>query len=227
MKFLWASVVFFLFAVTIAEISMGVTNYFHSRISQVPLVDLGHETLPSFWVGHYTLLTAVIALWYLGIMASFWNHIHGYSIYTLQFLALGTLLIMRSFSIMVTIQPSPFAHLPPPEWVFSYRNLFPTLGDNMFSAHTCFATIPYICLVEFKVRPMTPLFITVSIIWMLQLLWIISSHLHYTADVVIALYLCFTLWFALRGYIPFPLPKERTMKETLDVEKHQPDKFHF
>jgi hypothetical protein len=213
MKFLFASAIYFFAAVMVAEISMGVTDYFHKRISQVPLADLGHATLPEFWVGHYTLLTLVVAGWVLGIVALLWTHKHAYSIFTLKFLALGTLLIMRSFSIMVTVQPSPFGHLPPPEWAFSYRNLFPNLGDNMFSAHTCFATIPFIAFADFYARPVTPLFVIGMLFWIFQLFWIIASHLHYTADVIIALYLCFSLWFALRGYVPYPLPKEKTMHQ--------------
>src|SRR5206468_10418179 len=104
------------------------------------------------------LLTVIVLVWYVVVMALFWKHPHGYSIYTLQFLVLGILLLMRSFSIMVTIQPSPFGHLPPPEWSLSYRNLFPNLGDNMFSAHSCFVTIPYLCLVNFYTSFGTPLF---------------------------------------------------------------------
>jgi hypothetical protein len=227
MKLLWASIIYFLFAVMVAEISMGVTNYFHNRISQVPLADLGHSTLPEFWIGHYTLLSVVIGIWYFGVMTLFWRHVHGYSIYTLHFLALGTLLLMRSFSIMVTVQPSPFGHLPPPEWAFSYRNVFPNLGDNMFSAHTCFATIPYICFADFYAKPVAPLFVGATFVWAFQIFWIIASHLHYTADVVIALYLCFTLWFALRGYVPFPLPKEKTMKQLVNEDHKDRNKLYI
>lgn len=225
MRFLAASIVFFTAAVAIAEVSMGVTDYFHSRISQIPLVDLGHAILPEVWLGHYTLLTLVIALWYMGIMTFLWTHKHAYSIFTLQFLALGTLLFMRSFSIMVTIQPSPFGHLPPPEWAFSYRNLFPNLGDNMFSGHTCFATVAYICFTDFYASPGSWGFIISSILWMLQLLWITASHLHYTVDVVIAVYLCFTLWFALRGYVPFPLPSETTIDRFLEKQFYDDNKL--
>lgn len=231
MKFLWATLLFFGFAIFVSNISMGTTTFFHNRFARPPLPDLGHQTLPEVWVGHYTVLTLVVLAWVIGTLIVLWHHDHAYSIYSKFFLTMGILLIMRSFSIVVTIQPSPFGHLPPvPDdtwyWRLSYRNLFPSLGDNMFSAHTSFVTVTYLCLVNYWAKPFGWKFLLASVFFILQLLWIIASRLHYTADVIIALYLSFSLWYALVACLPFPLPQEKRMGDFVSKEFESNNKLY-
>lgn len=181
---------------------MGVTSFFHEEFAKDPLFDLGHSTLPDFWIGHYTLLTLVLFLWVIGILLFCTKEKDASFIFVRFFATMGVLLWMRSISIMVTIQPSPFGHLPPPPsspwyWKLSYRNLFTTLGDNMFSAHTSFATTSYLCLICYPLRDHKFLKKLLFLPYGFIIFWIITSHLHYTADVVIALYLSVTVWFTL------------------------------
>lgn len=207
MKVFWASVAFFVGSIFTSSMSMGAVTSLHDRFGGQPLSDLGHMALPDLWVGQYTLLTFLIACWVVGCAITVLRHKCAYSIYTRALVNLGVLLMMRSFSILVTIQPSPYGDLPPPPtspWYYAldYRNLFTSVGDNMFSAHTCFLTIPYLVISSFVVTMWSMKHLMISLVYGFLVFWIIASHLHYTADVVIALYLSYSTWLALSYYIP-------------------------
>lgn len=84
------------------------------------------------------------------------------------------------------------------------------MGDNMFSAHTVFLTVPMIALQQYVIKIRWIKYLT-GTIYSLLVMWIIASHLHYTADVVIALYLSALTWFAFQNMLPIPLKDEKDL----------------
>lgn len=213
MRLFVVALAFLLGSIFATYVASAVVTFLSEKNSPPPLPDLGHKALPDLWVGHYTLLTFLVAVWYLGVVLSLFYHPDSYKIYVKLNVNIGILLFMRAFSIVVTIQPSPYGRLPPlPNdvwyYFFDYRNVFTSVGDNMFSAHTCFLTIPYLALLEYTLAPRTWLKLLVTAIYAFLVFWIVASHLHYTADVLVALYLCFSTWCALKPYFPIQPKKE-------------------
>lgn len=220
MKAFWGAAAFFVGSLFANSMSMGVVTVLHDQFQRPPLPDMGHKALPDMWIGQYTLLTALVGAWIVGCVLALYGHEHAYSIYVRALINLGVLMLMRSFSIVVTIQPSPYGHLPPPPsspWYYAldYRNLFTSLGDNMFSAHTTFLSIPYLALTTFVFVALSWRHLVFTGIYGFLVFWIVASHLHYTADVLLALYLSFSTWCALP--VPVPLKKEKTMDDMLGV----------
>jgi hypothetical protein len=215
----------FLFGALFANyVSMSVVTIIHDEFPRDPLPDLGHRALPDLWVGKYTLLTFLVALWFTGCCFLLTTHIHVLLIYTRISLQLGIMFLMRAFSILVTIQPSPYGHLEPPPtstWFYAldYRNIFTSSGDNMFSAHTMFLTVPYLAISTYLMAPFSYLHIGMSVAYGSLVFWIIASHLHYTADVLISLYLCFSIWSALRSHFSFK-KRRNSLDETLRNLRH-------
>lgn len=128
MRAFWPAVTFFVAAICASTISMGVVTLLHDKQTNDPLPDLGHKALPPLWVGKYTLLTFLVFVWLATAVLIIASNEHAESIYIRMMFVIGLLLLMRSFSILVTIQPSPYPPPTPPthkHWydVFDYRQV--------------------------------------------------------------------------------------------------------
>jgi hypothetical protein len=170
------SLFLFIFFV-IVQITLKPLTLKNNDPQQPPLTDLGHKLIPSI-DPNYMLICDVILVFMFIVMLLFIDSIEVLA----DFFRKGSLILfLRSISIMLTDLPQLNTHL------CSTKNIKDSncSNDYMFSGHTSIT----ILIALFVAKSNTSLCVPMLLISVLQVILILSTRMHYSIDVFVAIVL--------------------------------------
>jgi len=190
-------VVWALVALLITSLSTNLREKKAEQLQQAedvtPMYDYGHDVLPDLsayrnW-GH-----GLVAILFVIFVATSPGRLIADML-----LLYATLLVLRAVTICMT-------HVPPPrKRCKPYKVLGYYIGgcsDMMFSGHTAFAVLSCLYLVWHGLVKNRWLKGLVILYTVFTIIFIISSRHHYSMDVIVALYISFFAFFAVKRHTP-------------------------
>lgn len=161
----------------IVQITLKPITLKNINPQQPPLADLGHKLIPSIDPKHMLICDAILVFMFI-VMFTF---IDSPKVLAEFFRKGSWILFLRSISIMLTDLPQLNTHL----CSVTNSNDSNCSNDYMFSGHTSMTLL----IALFVAKSNTSLCIPMIVLSVIQVLLILSTRMHYSIDVFIAIVL--------------------------------------